>query len=223
MNLAEQTVSELRLDPAEQLRMVAEVREICRASPLVRPRTPGGLGMRVRVTAAGRLGWVGDGAYRYSEVDSRGKPWPPMPMWWRELADEVTGSLWMERPAPGPAHFPWDCAIINWYEPGASLGWHQDRSEVDLSLPIVTFSLGDDARWSVKAERDGPASSVRLTSGAITVLAGDLRSAWHSIERVYKRGPEVDQAGLFGDAPTPRVLAKPGRVSVTLRVAGGAG
>ncbi len=72
------------LDIDTQRRLVAQVREVCRLSPLVRPRTPNGLDMRVMVTAAGPLGWVGDGEYRYSSTDSRGKPWPPIPDGWRE-------------------------------------------------------------------------------------------------------------------------------------------
>ncbi len=96
-----------RLSVAEQRELVDQVRRVCEASPLVRPRTPNGLPMRVRVSAAGRLGWVGDGAYRYDEHDARGKPWPAMPQLWRDIADRVAGP------------HPWDSAIVNWYDAGA--------------------------------------------------------------------------------------------------------
>ena len=195
MTPAEETVAGRALSPDEQAVWVEQVREVCRKSPLVRHRTPNGLEMRVLVTSAGRLGWVGGGAYRYTETDSRGRPWPPIPRQWFEVANEVAGE------------HPWDSAIVNWYEPDASLGWHRDKSEADLSLPIVTVSLGDACSWAVRLDEEMPVSRVRLESGAVTVLAGRLRSALHTVERIVP-------------APLFSPLRSRGRVSVTLRVAG---
>lgn len=191
--LAEQTVCPRALSWTEQQRWIETVRDVCSGSPLVRPRTPNGLAMRVRVTSAGRLGWVGDGRYRYSETDSNGHPWPAMPREWSDLADEIAGP------------HPWDSAIVNWYDADASLGWHRDQSEVDLSLPIVTISLGDACSWAVRLDDDEPVSRVRLESGAVTLLAGPLRSALHTVERIIP-------AELFSP------LAVRGRISI--RVAG---
>lgn len=197
-SLAESTVVG-HLDAEQQARMVAVVREVLRSSPLVRPKTPNGLDMRVRVSAAGRLGWVGDGAYRYSTTDSLGYPWPRMPDEWRSLADAALPE--------GEAPPAWDSAIINWYEPGASLGWHRDQSEADLDLAIVTFSLGDACGWAVKLHEDDRPSRTFLESGAVTLLAGRTRSALHTVSRIIP-------------APMFSPLAKRGRVSVTMRQAG---
>jgi alkylated DNA repair protein (DNA oxidative demethylase) len=145
---------------AEQVALVEEVREILRQAPLVRPKTPNRLPMRVRVRAAGDLGWVGDGAYRYDQRQQDGKPWPAMPKHWAEVATRVAGE------------HPWDSAIINWYDESASLGWHRDQSEADRSLPIVTISLGDSCSWSVRPNEDEPLSRCRLETGAVTLLAG---------------------------------------------------
>lgn len=194
MTLAASTVVD-SLSPAVQRELVAEVREVCKASPLVCPRTPNGLPMRVRVTSAGRLGWVGDGAYRYTETDARGKPWPPMPARWSDLATAVAGQ------------HQWDSAIVNWYEPDASLGWHRDLSEADLTLPIVTISLGDACSWAVRMDEDSPISRTRLETGDVTLLAGPTRSALHTVERIIP-------------APLFSPLASRGRVSITIRVAG---
>ena len=198
MNLAQSTVS-ASLNPAEQRELVASVRDVIRESPLVRPRTPNGLAMRVRVTSAGRLGWVGDGAYRYTDRDSRGKPWPAMPDSWRETADRVAGP------------HPWDSAIVNWYDPDASLGWHRDQSEVDRTLPIVTISLGDSCSWAVRLDEDSPISRTRLETGDVTLLAGPTRMALHTVERIIA-------APLFSPLGGTR-----GRISITIRVAGDPG
>lgn len=193
-NLACQTVV-AHLDAAIQSQLVEQVREVCKLSPLVRPHTPNGADMRVRVTAAGSLGWVGDGAYRYDEHDSRGRPWPEMPDLWRRLASDFAGE------------HPWDCAIINWYDADASLGWHRDMAEADRSLPIVTISLGDACSWAVRFDEDSTISRTRLESGDVTMLAGKTRNALHKVERIIP-------------APLFSPLRQRGRVSITLRVAG---
>lgn len=211
---ARDTVVE-HLEPHVQARLVEEVRGVLRGAPLVRPSTPGGAPMRVQVSAAGELGWVGDGAYRYDPHQRDGRPWPPIPALWTAIASRVAG------------RHPWDSAIVNWYDSGAALGWHRDLAEGDITLPIVTISLGDAASWAIAAERwsSGPGgtftpdgapllvdkidrvSRVRLESGDVTLLAGESRLYWHTIERIIP-------------APLFSPLAHPGRVSITLRVAG---
>lgn len=199
MITAAETVVE-QLDRHVQDRLIADARKIIGAAPLVRPTTPGGTPMRVRVTAAGELGWVGDGAYRYDPHQRDGRPWPEIPDLWRGIADRAAG------------RHPWDSAILNWYDPGAALGWHQDRAEADHSLPIVTISLGDAASWAVAPDLDdgerGEPSRVRLDSGAVTLLAGESRMYWHTIERLIP-APLLSPFG-----------ATRGRLSITLRVAG---
>jgi alkylated DNA repair protein (DNA oxidative demethylase) len=150
--------------------------------------------MSVLVTSAGRYGWVGDGEYRYSEVDSEGKPWAPIPSEWIEIANRVAGG-----------EYPWDCALVNWYGPGSKLGEHADVGERDRSLPIVTISLGDTAIWTVRLQPSDPICRARLESGHVTLLAGETRLALHSIERVVA-------------CPMFSPFGKPGRASVTMRV-----
>jgi alkylated DNA repair protein (DNA oxidative demethylase) len=194
---AEDTIAK-RLDMETQRALVEEVRAVLERSPLVRPKTPNGMPMRVRVSAAGKLGWVGDGEYRYDPRDSWGNPWPPMPARWLEIANEVAGE------------HPWDSAIINWYDPDASLGWHQDRSEKNRTLPIVTISLGDAASWAIRKDEGfkmTKPSRAKIGSGDVTLLAGPTRGHHHSIERVI---PE----------PLLSPLTVRGRISITIRVAG---
>lgn len=213
MITAAQTVV-ARLEPHVQSKIVEQVRAVLREAPLVRPTTPGGAPMRVRVSAAGQLGWVGDGAYRYSPTQANGMPWPTIPVLWRVIADNAAG------------HHPWDSAIVNWYDPDAALGWHRDLAEADRSYPIVTLSLGDAASWAIAEDRATSSgeyapgskgervplwiglSRTRLESGDVTLLAGDTRLHWHTIERIIP-------APLLSPLGTTR-----GRISITLRVAG---
>lgn len=194
-NVAEDSVV-MRLDADTQRCLVDQVRAVCKASPLVRPQTTNGLAMRVRVTAAGALGWVGDGIYHYSPTDKRGNPWPPIPALWTEIADKVAG-----------AH-PWDCAIVNWYDEDAALSWHRDQSERDKTKPIVTISLGDAASWAMREDDRTKVHRTRIESGDVTLLAGPTRMWLHAVERIIP-------SPLLSPLGTRR-----GRISITLRVAG---
>jgi len=185
----------LKLDYKKQVELLEQTRKIVTSAPLVRPQTPNGMPMRVRVSAAGRFGWVGDGAYRYSSTQKNGAPWPDIPKTWLEIADKVAGK------------HPWDSAIINWYEEKASLGWHQDLAEKDKSLPIVTISIGDACSWAIRKEKEGPISRCRLESGDVTLLSGYTRLYFHTVERIIA-------------APLFSPLKSRGRISLTLRVAG---
>lgn len=198
MTITAESTIRRRLDLETQRRLIEQVAEVHKVSPLQRLATPGGRAMKVRVSAAGRLGWTSDAqGYRYVDRDARGNPWPYMPFEWIEIANSVVAE---------PQ--PWDSAIVNWYSLDASLGWHVDRSEVDRSRPIVTISLGDSASWAIRAGEAEPASRCVVRSGDVTVLEGVTRSWSHAIERII---PEPLLSPLGADR---------GRLSITLRVAG---
>lgn len=186
----------MNIPVGDQMKLIEQAREVLVDAPLVRPRTPNNMPMRVRVSAAGRLGWVGDGAYRYSPTQRDGRPWPAMPKAWSDLASYVA-----------QADLPWDSTIINWYDEGAALGWHRDASEVDTTLPIVTVSLGDSCSWAVR-DWSGGVHRARLDSGDITLLRGETRSLEHTVERIIA-------VPLFSPLQPTR-----GRLSITIRVAG---
>ena len=53
------------LDRDAQSMMLQDIRDVVRKAPLLRPITPRGQAMSVRMSAAGRFGWVSDsGGYR---------------------------------------------------------------------------------------------------------------------------------------------------------------
>jgi len=189
------------LDADAQDALVADLRAVIRAAPLVRPVTGRGYPMSVRMTAAGRLGWVIDrGRYRYSPVHPEtGAPWPPIPERVRRIWDAVSG--WDAAP---------DCCLINWYGEGARMGLHRDADEGEAAFaaPVVSISLGDPARFRMGGEtRKGPTSSTILRSGDVVVMGGPARLAYHGVDRI-----------LFGEGD---LLADGGRINLTLRVVSG--
>lgn len=185
------------LDAATRLNMVDALRAVIHAAPLVRPVTAWGRPMSVRMTSAGRLGWVIDrGRYAYvPRHPETGEPWPPIP-------DPVL-TVW--RAVSGWSDDP-DCCLINWYAQGARMGLHRDADEGEAAFaaPVVSISLGDPARFRIGGlTRKDPTSSLILNSGDVLVMGGRSRLAYHGIDRVWHGQ---------GDLPGG------GRINLTLRV-----
>lgn len=183
------------LSPTEQAAMVEDLRQVVAAAPLISPVTPGGRPMSVRMTAAGRLGWITDRkGYRYSPLHPQGTAWPPIP--------ERVLAVWAK--VTGICRLP-DCCLINFYGEGARMGLHQDRDEGDFSFPVVSISLGDSALFRMGGEDRGePTRSLWLSSGDVVVMGGPARLAWHGIDRV-RHGSSA-------------LLPQGGRINLTLRV-----
>ncbi|PZX19011.1 alkylated DNA repair protein (DNA oxidative demethylase) [Palleronia aestuarii] len=188
------------LDAAGQAALVAELRAVAAAAPLFHPETARGRKMSVRMTSAGRLGWVSDRrGYRYEPAHPQGMAWPEIPPRLLTLWDAVSGSA-----------VPPDTCLLNYYGEGARMGLHQDRDEAELHHPVVSLSLGDEALFRVgNVERGGKTESVWLASGDVAVLSGAARLVHHGIDRIR-----------FGSS---RLLPQGGRINVTLRVAGATG
>ena len=160
------------LDRPAQEALVAALRAVAQAAPLVQPVTPGGRPMSVRMTAAGRLGWVTDRrGYRYESRQPSGAAWPPIP--------PAVLRIW--RQATGLDRDP-DCCLVNSYGEGARMGLHQDRDEADLSQPIVSVSLGLPALFLFGGPTRGGRPLRRpLVHGDVVVWGGPARLHFHGI------------------------------------------
>jgi alkylated DNA repair protein (DNA oxidative demethylase) len=184
------------LDRERQTELLDEIRRVFAAAPLFTPRMPkSGRPFTVRMSNCGALGWVSDtGGYRYQALHPQtGQPWPPMP--------DLLLALWNDLARyPQP---PQAC-LINYYEPAAKMGLHQDRDEADFDAPVVSISLGDSCLFRVGGlKRGDPTGSWRLNSGDVVVLGGAARLAFHGVDRIY--------------AHSSTLLAEGGRINLTMR------
>jgi alkylated DNA repair protein (DNA oxidative demethylase) len=154
--------------------------QILAAAPFRHMVTPGGHMMSVAMTNCGEVGWVTDrSGYRYDAIDPEsGRPWPPMPPLFLEVAARAAN-------AGGFAGFVPDGCLINRYAPGARLTLHQDRNERDFTAPIVSVSLGLPAVFLFGGLRrtDRP-RRVRLESGDVVVWGGPSRLAFHGVDKL---------------------------------------
>ena len=184
------------LDIGAQQQLVDVVQGIVKAAPLIRPQTPSGRQMSVRMTSVGRVGWTATASgYQYAKHHPSGVAWPAIP---REILD-VWGSVTRDAPLP-------DSCLINFYDETASMGLHRDRDEADFQWPVVSISLGDEGLLRVGChERGGTTESIWLQSGDVVVMGGQARLVYHGIDRI-KGG-------------SSRLLPNGGRLNLTLRVA----
>lgn len=188
-------IYESLLDKVRQQVVVDALRDVVAKAPLFQPVTPQGKRMSVRMTSAGQYGWYADrDGYRYVACHPDGPAWPAIPQAvldiWREVAE--------------CARLP-ECCLINHYDAGARMGLHQDRDEADLSFPVVSVSLGDDALFRIgNKTRGGSTQALWLRSGDVVVMGGDARLNYHGVDRI--------------NPGTSTLLNRPGRVNLTLRV-----
>ncbi|GLK79653.1 alpha-ketoglutarate-dependent dioxygenase AlkB [Methylopila turkensis] len=184
------------LSPDEQVALLAALRAALAEAPLFTPTMPRtGKPFSVRMSNLGPLGWVSDrDGYRYQATHPvTGRPWPPIPERLLTAWDEIGGY-----------RLPPDACLLNWYEPGARMGLHQDRDEQDLDAPVVSLSLGDEAVFRIGGlKRGDPTRSFRLASGDGMALIGDSRLAYHGVDRIVPG--------------TSALLRKQGRINLTLR------
>ncbi len=183
------------LNADKQAAMVATLRDVVAQAPLFSPVVPSGKAMSVRMTSAGRYGWVsGRSGYRYAGVHPQGQVWPAIPAAvlavWRNLVSDTRDP---------------DCCLLNYYGEGARMGLHQDRDEADFTWPVLSISLGDDGLLRIgNANRGGNTVSHWLRSGDVVVMGGAARLTYHGVDRIR-----------FGSST---LLPKRGRINLTCRV-----
>jgi alkylated DNA repair protein (DNA oxidative demethylase) len=183
------------LDRPAQVALAREIMAAAEEAPFGRYTTPGGAPMSVAMTSLGPFGWTSNPqGYRYRpDHPVTGRPWPAMP--------DALLTLW--RAATG-LEVPPDSCLVNLYRGAARMGLHQDRDEADLGFPVVSISLGDDARFRLGGlSRREPTAAVTLRSGDLVVLGGRARLAFHGIDRILGGSSSVVPGG--------------GRLNLTLR------
>ncbi|MGA5067031.1 alpha-ketoglutarate-dependent dioxygenase AlkB family protein [Streptomyces exfoliatus] len=180
---------------ARQRELVDACREWGRGPvPYRRTVLPGGGVMSVRTLCLGRQ-WV---PYRY--LDTVGVP---LPGWLVALGREALVEAYGDHGGFAP-----DTALVNFYEPGARMGMHQDREERS-GAPVVSLSLGDRCvfRFGNEEGRGRPYQDVELASGDLFVFGGPSRWVHHGVPKVYP-GTAEPALGLRG------------RLNITLRETG---
>jgi len=187
LDLFEGDLREVRLAPGAMLLggfarrfdapLVAALKRVHALAPFRHMGTPGGHTMSVEMTNCGAVGWVSDKrGYRYDAHDpDTGRPWPPMPWVFLDLAARAAARAGFDGFVP-------DGCLVNRYEPGARLTLHQDKNERDFAAPIVSVSLGLPAIFLFGgSRRTDPPRRLRLVHGDVVVWGGPARLRYHGV------------------------------------------
>ncbi|MFK7858723.1 MAG: alpha-ketoglutarate-dependent dioxygenase AlkB [Granulosicoccus sp.] len=160
--------------------LLAPLQTVLAHSPLRQMQTSRGFLMSVLTSNCGKVGWISDRkGYRYVEADPvSGEPWHRMPEEFASLASDAAASA-------GFANFEPDACLINHYRPGTQMGAHQDQDESDFTQPIVSVSLGIDARFYVIGpSKRGKSTPVDLSDGDVMVIGGPARRYYHGVRKL---------------------------------------
>lgn len=181
--------------------LLREVDDIAARAPFRQMPTRQGGTIQVAMTNCGRIGWVSDrSGYRYDHIDPlTGQPWPELPASFAAVANSAAIAAGFAKVCP-------DACLVNRYSPGTKLSLHQDRDELDHSVPIVSVSLGLPAIFQFGGmRRRDPTRRVPLEHGDVVVWGGPSRLVFHGIASVPKG--EHPQTGRY-------------RINLTFRTAG---
>jgi DNA oxidative demethylase len=194
------------LDLHQQRDLVQACRRWAGEGPGIRAATlPNGGRMSVRSVC---LGWHWY-PYRYSRTrdDQDGSPVTPFPGWLAELGRAALAAAHLD-PDRARGYQP-DIALINYYDPDARMGLHQDKDE-DSREPVVSLSIGAPClfRLGNTEHRGRPWVDVPLRSGDLVVFGDESRLAYHGVPKLLP-ADDVPDTGLAA-----------GRLNITLRVSG---
>jgi alkylated DNA repair protein (DNA oxidative demethylase) len=163
--------------------------------PMYTPTVRGGRKMSVGMLCLG-LHWNGlTYAYEPVRTDFDGRPAPPIPPAFAELASAAATRA-------GYTFAP-DICIVNRYGADSKLGVHQDKDErpetLAAGVPIVSVSLGQTARFVIGGvTRREPTRPVLLRSGDVLVMGGPSRLRFHGVTRILPgTAPEGTGPGRF--------------------------
>ncbi len=148
--------------------------------PAIQMMTPMGHKMSVKTTSMGALGWVSDErGYGYSRLNpATRQPWPPIPIAFHQLVRSAALEA-------GYVDFLPDTCLINLYHPGAKMGLHQDKDEVDFKQPIVSVSLGIAATFLFGgSKRRDPVRKCPVQHGDVVVFGGESRRYYHGVATI---------------------------------------
>lgn len=173
---------------ATDVGLLAALPALLETSPWRHMFVPGGGQMSVATSNCGQLGWTSDRAgYRYLAVDPlTNKPWPAMPLYWKNLARRAAT-------AAGFGAFEPDACLMNQYLPGARLGLHRDHDEAEFIHPVVSVSFGASARMVIGGlRRADRTEGLMLHHGDALIWGGPQRLVYHGVgvPRIAQRNPD---------------------------------
>ncbi|VDK43744.1 unnamed protein product [Anisakis simplex] len=148
--------------------------------------------------------------YRVLEIGITGDQLPSEIKLLAEIISNILGLGEMEA----------DAVIINYFPPKSTLSAHVDRSEHDLSKPLISLSLGQSAVYlSGGRSVDDSLDAILLHSGDVLVMHAQQRLVYHAVPRIIKTTDyRLELSNINTDQPKELIdYVNTNRISITIR------
>ncbi|ERE72834.1 nucleic acid dioxygenase ALKBH1 isoform X3 [Cricetulus griseus] len=147
-----------------------------------------------------KLRWVTLGYhYNWDSKKYSADHYTPFPSDLAFLSEQVAAAC-------GFQDFRAEAGILNYYRLDSTLGIHVDRSELDHSKPLLSFSFGQSAIFLLGGlQRDEAPTAMFMHSGDIMVMSGFSRLLNHAVPRVLPH-PDGECLPHCLETPLPAVL-----------------
>ncbi|KAG3274298.1 ALKBH1-like [Ictidomys tridecemlineatus] len=148
-----------------------------------------------------KLCWVTLGYHYNWDKKYSANHYTPFPSDLAFLSEQVASAC-------GFQGFQAEAGILNYYRLDSTLGIHVDRSELDHSKPLLSFSFGQSAIFLLGGlKRDEAPTAMFMHSGDIMVMSGFSRLLNHAVPRVLPH-PEGEGLPHCLETPLPGVLPR---------------
>ncbi|XP_037359666.1 nucleic acid dioxygenase ALKBH1 isoform X1 [Talpa occidentalis] len=149
-----------------------------------------------------KLRWVTLGYhYNWDSKKYSADHYTPFPSDLAFLSEQVAAAC-------GFQDFQAEAGILNYYRLDSTLGIHVDKSELDHSKPLLSFSFGQSAIFLLGGlKRDEAPTAMFMHSGDIMVMSGFSRLLNHAVPRVLP-SPERESLPCCLATPLPAVLPR---------------
>lgn len=91
-----------------------------------------------------------------------------------------------------------EAGIVNFYQPDDTLTGHVDRSEKNMTAPLISMSIGLSAIFLLGglSREDSPVRAIIVRSGDLSILSGPSRLLFHGVPKIL---PEqaIEYPGTF--------------------------
>ncbi|XP_004739218.1 nucleic acid dioxygenase ALKBH1 isoform X2 [Mustela putorius furo] len=149
-----------------------------------------------------KLRWVTLGYhYNWDSKKYSADHYTPFPSDLAFLSEQVAAAC-------GFQGFRAEAGILNYYRLDSTLGIHVDRSELDHSKPLLSFSFGQSAIFLLGGlKRDEVPTAMFMHSGDIMVMSGFSRLLNHAVPKVLP-SPQGESLPCCLETPLPTVLPR---------------
>ncbi|CAK6431870.1 unnamed protein product [Pipistrellus nathusii] len=149
-----------------------------------------------------KLRWVTLGYhYNWDSKKYSADHYTPFPSDLAFLSEQVAAAC-------GFQGFRAEAGILNYYRLDSTLGIHVDKSELDHSKPLLSFSFGQSAIFLLGGlKRDEAPTAMFMHSGDIMVMSGFSRLLNHAVPKVLPSS-EGESLPCCLETPPPAVLPR---------------